>query len=199
MPYNHPPLDHPSALFEKKQLVWTLDGISNREEAIQFLMLFENTFPVYHPYMEQIYFRYTFVIADDSNQIIIEPDYQIHERLTHIAEDAFSARKMHILPGDVVGKQGIYMRSPRKSKRRISREVTSKLGTAIKALYFESWMKGEQVIPLFSRQAIREYDEGMPNMELLFYNLKLNDRLSPFLRESILATVFDRILALEIV
>lgn len=194
MPFNRP--TRPAA--DTRKLIWTLDGITNCEEAVQFVMLFENTFPVFHPYMQQIYFRYRFVVQEENKQLIVEPDWDLHERLAYVSENAFTDRRIHILPGDVIGREGIYTRAPKTKKRRASRSVTSKLGTTIKALHYESRLQGEQVIPVFSRQAIREYHDGMPNMELSFYDLRCNDRLSPFVRETILNTVFDRILALEI-
>ena len=147
-----------------RKLIWTLDGITDRVEAIHFLMLFEDTFPVYHPYMEQIYFRYRFVIPPDSTQVIIEPDYELHERLVLESEEGFEPHKMHILPGDIVGKSGLQVRYPRTKTKRTSRAMTTRLSTAVKALYFDYWMHGAQTIPIFSRQAIREYDQGMPNM-----------------------------------
>lgn len=180
-----------------RKLIWTLDGITNRVEAVHFLMMFEDTFPVYHPYMEQIYFRYRFVIPPDSNQVIVEPDYELHERLVLTSEEGFEQHQMHILPGDIVGKTGLQVRYPRSKKSRNSRTMTTQLATAIKAFYFDYWMQGEQVIPVFSRQAIREYSEGMPNMELSFYDLGKNPDLSPFLRDAILNSVFERILALD--
>lgn len=186
-----------ASLQSTKPLVWTLEGITNREEAIQFLMLFENTFPVYHQYMEQIYFRYRFVISEDRKQIIIEPDYELHERLCRVSELGFEKQIMNILPGDVVGKSGLYMKYPRSGKRKSLRSATARMETVIKALYFDYWMKGRQTIPVFSKQGIREYGEGMPNIELSFYNLETNLTLSPFVRDAILSTVFERILALK--
>lgn len=193
------PSKHDSGNRDKpgKDLVWTLEGISNRVEAIQFLMLFEDTFPVYHPYMEQIYFRYSFVIPPRSNQVIVEPSFQLHERLCKVSEDDFGPRRMHIIPGDVVGKSGLYMRSLRQGRGRYTRTQINKLGTAIKALHFEATLKGELVIPVFSKQAIREYDEGMPNMELSLYDLQSNKNLSPFVRDAIVSAVFERIVALN--
>lgn len=180
-----------------RELVWTLEGITNRVEAIQFLMLFEDTFPVYHPYMEQVYFRYRFVLPPGSNQVIVEPSFQLHERLCRVPESDLGSRRLHILPGDVVGKSGLYLRAPRPSRGRHSRALLNKLETAIKALHFDATIKGEQVIPVFCRQAIREYDQGMPNMALSLYDLRRNDALSPFVRDAIVSAVFERILALK--
>ena len=188
----------PTLPLEKaKNLIWTLEGITNRVEAIQFIMLFEDTFPVYHHYMEQIYFRYGFVIPPRSNQIVIEPSYQLHERLCRVSEEAFDGRSLHILPGDVIGKSGLYMKYPRVGKPRFSRSITAKLGTAVQTLHDEFQMKGEQIIPVFSKQTIREYDNRMPNMELSLYDLKRNPDLSPFMRDAIFSSVFERILALD--
>jgi hypothetical protein len=182
---------------KKKNLVWTLEGITNQDEAMQFLMLFEDTFPVYHRYMEQIYFRYSFLIPRGSNKVTIEPSYQLHERLNRVSEDALEDRHMYILPGDVIGKSGLYMKYPRMRRAELSDSMTAKLSQAIKVLYYEFKVQGEQIIPVFSKQTIREYEEGMPNMELSLYNLKLNPRLSPFLRDDIFNSIFERILSLD--
>lgn len=181
----------------KKSLVWTLEGITNQDEAMQFLLLFEDTFPVYHRYMEQIYLRYSFLLPKGANQVIIEPSYQLHQRLNRIPEDAIEDRHMYILPGDVVGKRGLYMKYPRQRRTELSDSVTSELGKALKILYYEFKLKGEQVIPVFSKQTIREYDDGMPNMDLSLFNLKKDPNLSPFARDDIFSSVFERILGLE--
>ncbi len=183
---------------EKKNLVWSLEGITNQDEAMQFLMLFEDTFPVYHRYMEQIYLRYRFTIPQGgNNKVIVEPSYQLHERLNRIPEEAIEDRHMYILPGDVIGKSGLYMKYPRVRRPELSDSCTAELDKAIKVLYYESKLHGEQVIPVFSKQTIREYDEGMPNMELSLYNLKSDPHLSPFNRDDIFSSVFERILSLK--
>lgn len=191
-------MQHTTANTEtKKSLVWTLEGITNQDEAMQFLLLFEDTFPVYHRYMEQIYLRYSFLLPKGANKVIIEPSYQLHQRLNRIPEQAIEDRHMYILPGDVVGKRGLYMKYPRIRKTELSDSVTAELGKALKILYYEFKLKGDMVIPVFSKQTIREYDNGMPNMDLSLYNTKNDPNLSPFAREDIFNTVFDRILSLD--
>ena len=54
------------------------------------------------------------------------------------------------------------------------------------------------IIPVFSKQTIREYQQaGVPNMELSLYNLENDPHLSPFSRDDVFQTIFERLLNLK--
>ena len=48
------------------------------------------------------------------------------------------------------------------------------------------------------KQTIREYQQaGVPNMELSLYNLENDPHLSPFSRDDVFQTIFERLLNLK--
>ena len=182
----------------KANLVWSLEGLSDHEAAMRFLMLFEDTFPVYHRYMEQLYLRYSFTRPPGAAQIIIEPSYQLHERINRVTEDALEDKQIFILPGEAVGKTGLVMRYPRVRRADLSETITADLGASIKVLYYEFKLRKQHIIPVFSKQTIREYQQaGVPNMELSLYNLENDPHLSPFSRDDVFQTIFERLLNLK--
>lgn len=165
---------------------------------MQFLLLFQDTFPVYHRYMEQIYLRYTFTRPPGAEQVIIEPSYQLHERVNRVTEDALEDQHIYILPGEVVNEPGLYMRYPRMRGGDLSEVVTASLAASIKVLYLEFQLRKQPLIPVFSKQTIRDYQEaGLPNMELDLYNLEKDPHLSPFNRDDIFHSIYKRLLGLE--
>ena len=183
---------------KKANLVWSFEGLSDHEAAMQFLMLFEDTFPVYHRYMEQLYLRYSFVRPPGGSQIIIEPSFQLHERINRVTEDALEDQQIYILPGQIVNKTGLFMRFPRFRRTDLSDEITANLTASIKVLYHEAKLRKQRVIPVFSKQTIREYQQaGVPNMELSLYNLDNDPHLSPFNREDVFNTIYARLFSLN--
>jgi hypothetical protein len=182
----------------KKSLVWSLEGVSDHERSMQFLLMFQDTFPVYHRYMEQIYLRYSFTRPPGASQVIIEPSFQLHERINRVTEDALEEQHIYILPGEVVDKPGLFMRYPRMRRGDLSETVTANLATAIKVLYLEFQLRKERLIPVFSKQTIRDYQQaGLPNMELALYNLDKDPHLSPFNRDDIFHAIYQRLLDLK--
>ena len=182
----------------KKNLVWSLEGVSDRERSMQFLLMFQDTFPVYHRYMEQLYLRYSFTRPPGADQIIIEPSYQLHERINRVTEDALEEQHIYILPGEVVNQPGLYMRYPRMRGGDLSETVTAGLAASIKVLYLEFRVRKQPLIPVFSKQTIRDYQEaGLPNMELALYNLEKDPHLSPFNRDDIFHSIYNRLLDLK--
>jgi hypothetical protein len=182
----------------KANLVWSLEGVSDRERSMQFLMMFQDTFPVYHRYMEQIYLRYSFTRPPGADQIIIEPSFQLHERVNRVTEDALEDQHIYILPGEVVDQPGLFMRYPRMRGGDLSETVTSGLAASIKVLYLEFQLRKQHLIPVFSKQTIRDYQQaGVPNMELDLYNLEKDTHLSPFNRGDIFHAIYKRLLELK--
>lgn len=183
----------------KANLVWSLEGVSDRERSMQFLLMFQDTFPVYHRYMEQLYLRYTFTRPPGADQVIIEPSYQLHERINRVTEDALEEQHIYILPGEVVDEPGLYMRYPRmRGGGELSETVTASLAASIKVLYLEFRLRKQRLIPVFSKQTIRDYQEaGLPNMELALYNLDKDPHLSPFNRDDVFHSIYKRLLDLQ--
>ena len=183
---------------KKANLVWSLEGLSDHEAAMQFLMRFQDTFPVYHRYMEQLYLRYNFIRPPGGQQVIIEPSYQLHERINRVTEEALDEQQIHILPGSIVGKSGLCLRYPRQRRSTNAEVVTADLAKSIRVLYLEFKLHKQFLIPVFSKQTIREYQQaGVPNMELDLYDLEKDPHLSPFNRSDVFHTIFERLLSLD--
>ena len=106
-------------------LDWDLDAITNRQEAIDFLLHFENRLCVYSGYVEKLYSRYSFVVPEQEHgSITILPDEMAwHDTFHDIPADAVLPTGIHILPGEVLGASGLYLKIPGEHRLSPSHEL----------------------------------------------------------------------------
>lgn len=176
---------------EGKRSVWELEGITNRSQAIAFLKLFENTFPVYQPFTEEIYLSYKFLIPkNEGNKIIVEPDFLLRERLARVPNKAIKPVRIFIFPGDILDAKGLYIKFPGRGLFGGSRDEPLKRGLQI--LDFEYKRDNKQFLPVFPKNSIREYEDGMPHLALALYDMDEDENLSVFAKSEIARAVREK-------
>ena len=81
---------HWDELQNQSDLAWDLDAITDRQQAIDFLLRFENRLCVYSGYVEKLYSNYSFVVPEEEHgSITILPDEQAwHDTFNEIPPEA---------------------------------------------------------------------------------------------------------------
>lgn len=153
-------------LERQADLDWDLDAITNRQEAIDFLLRFENRLCVYSGYVEKLYSRYSFVVPEEEHgSITILPDELAwHDTFHEIPADAVLPTGIHILPGEVLGATGLYLKIP--GTHRLSPSYELPFQDGLKLLIQRYQARGEQFLPVLAKGDLREYEARMPSLHL---------------------------------
>ncbi|MBT8768768.1 hypothetical protein [Metapseudomonas boanensis] len=153
-------------LERQTDLDWNLDAITNRQEAIAFLLRFENRLCVYSGYVEKLYSNYSFVVPEEAHgSITILPDERAwHDTFNEIPAESVKPTGVHILPGEVLGSSGLYMKIPGGHPLSPSFELPFQEG--LKMLIQRYQARGEQFLPVLVKGDLREYEARMPSLHL---------------------------------
>ncbi len=92
-------------------LVWGLDHITQHQDASDFVKRFENKLCVYSPSVNQLYSNYSIFFPEDQNKnMVVLPDpYSFHDTFNHIPEAAIQPTGLHIIPGETINREGLYI------------------------------------------------------------------------------------------
>ena len=186
-----------SDLAENDDLNWDLGAISNRQEAIAFLLTFENKLCVYSAYVSKLYSTYSIVVPKnpDSGCITVLPDpHAFHDTFSNIPQDAVEATGIYLYPGEAIGKSGLYIKIPSKGFGS-SKELPFAEGFS--ALIQEYRSADECFLPVLQNGDLREYENSMPSIHLHRIRLdKLKGLVSDLTLNSIKNIVADNLIAL---
>jgi hypothetical protein len=113
-------------------LIWRLGHFDNHQRAIRFVKQFQETLCVYSAPVQQLYTNYEISVPeqDDRSLIILPNPYAYHDTYNGIPEDAVKETGITIIPGDLLGKEGLYMTLPMRDSagNRVMRNVPLKVG-----------------------------------------------------------------------
>jgi hypothetical protein len=153
-------------LERQTDLDWDLDAITNRQEAIDFLLHFENRLCVYSGYVEKLYSRYSFVVPEEEHGsiTILPDDLAWHDTFHDVPADAVLPTGIHILPGEVLGASGLYLKIPGEHRLSPSHELPFQDG--LKMLIQRYQNRGQQFLPVLAKGDLREYEARMPSLHL---------------------------------
>ena len=183
-------------LQHQRDLNWDLHAITDRAQAIAFLRRFENRLCIYSSYVEKLYSNYSFVVPqDEQGGITILPDEMAwHDTFHDIPADAVEPTGVHILPGEAVGFDGLYLKVPGESRLIASRELPFQEG--LRLLIERYLARGEHFLPVLVKGDLREFDQQMPYIHLHRLQLARLERLSSFERDDIQQTITRKLLML---
>jgi hypothetical protein len=99
-------------------LVWDMKEFKHRKLATDFVKRFENKLCVYSGSVEQLYSNYNIYFPEDEGRkMVILPDpYAYHDTFQGIDEGAIQMTGLTIVPGELIGKQGLHLTIPVKDK-----------------------------------------------------------------------------------
>ena len=146
-------------------LAWDLDDFSEASRAMDFVMQFEQTLCVYSPSVEQIYTNYNMFFPDDwDRKLVILPDPSaFHDTFFHIEKSSVTATGLYIVPGQLVGKEGLYLAN-----------VDENRGLGSKQIPFEAGLKtimsrrpeDDPFLPVLAKGDLRELEQSWPVLHL---------------------------------
>ncbi len=169
---------------DNKDLRWDLAHINQYALAVEFLRKFESTICVYSPTVKQLYAKYEVHVPDSNERnVVIIPDFYAHtERFFGIPGEAVTPTGIKIVPGEMVGKQGIHLVG---ASKRNSQQIIVPLASGLQNLMRKQMVDGP-FLPLLTRGDLREYRKKQtPYLHL--HRLKLTElkQLSIFEQRSI--------------
>ncbi len=175
-----------------KDLEWSLEAINQRKRAVEFVMAFESQLCVYSASVEQFYTNYTinFTGADASTMVILPNPYAFHDTYHGIEGASIRDTGLHIVPGDIIGKSGLFVMVTYKDKK--VRPAPIPLKHAIKKM-LNSQHGEDPFLPLLIKGDLREFDAQMPCLHLHRVKLSELTLMSDFDKKSIQSAISDKL------
>lgn len=147
-------------------LIWHLNHFRNHDRAIRFAQQFQETLCVYSGPVQQLYTNYEISVPeqDDRSLIILPNPYAYHDTFNSIAEEAVQPTGMSILPGDLYGKEGLFLTLPLiQDGKRSFRPVPLKVG--LLAL-FRHEKPERPFLPVITKGDLRTFRKDSPSLHL---------------------------------
>ncbi|TQV80135.1 hypothetical protein FKG94_10735 [Exilibacterium tricleocarpae] len=177
---------------ENKDLVWDLESFNQRQRALEFVMGFENRLCVYSNSVQQLYTNYNiFFPKEENRRLVILPNPYAHHDIFHgIAEAAIAATGLNIIPGEMLGKSGMYLTIPFKSGKTRYRAVPLQVGLRV----INSRRPQDQpLLPVLKKGDLRELDASTPCLHLHCINLEKLQHLSSLEARGINDVIIERL------
>ena len=180
---------------QNSDLVWDLNKINKHQQAMNFVQKFENKLCVFSNTVEQLYTNYSIFFPEDAGrQMVILPDpYAFHDTFHHLKDDAVQATGLHIIPGNLIGKQGLYLVISHKDKN--VRSVPIPFQEGMRQILRRS-QSDDPFLPVLMKGDVREFNDQLPCLHL--HRLRLNklDSLSGLERNGIKSVITDKLMKL---
>lgn len=146
-------------------LAWDLDDFTQAQRAMDFVLQFEPTLCVYSPSVEQIYSTYNMFFPDDwDRKLVILPDAgAFHDTFFHIEKSAVTATGLYIVPGQLVGQEGLYLANIDKDRNLGSRQIPFAAG--MRAI-INARPDDDPFLPVLAKGDLRELEQSWPVLHL---------------------------------
>ena len=146
-------------------LAWDLDDFTQAQRAMDFVLQFEPTLCVYSPSVEQIYSTYNMFFPDDwDRKLVILPDAgAFHDTFFHIEKSAVTATGLYIVPGQLVGQEGLYLANIDKDRNLGSRQIPFVAG--MRAI-INARPDDDPFLPVLAKGDLRELEQSWPVLHL---------------------------------
>jgi hypothetical protein len=161
-------------------LVWGLEGINKRQLAIDFVMRFENKLCIYSRPVEKLYTNYDlhFPPTQNCNMVIIPNQFAYHDTFNNLNEEAIVDTHFDIIPGEMIGKTGLYFRMPFKSGDVLTTRSIP-LRFAVERM-IQNADAQKPLIPVLVKGNLREFELKNPYLHLHRIDLEQITKLSQF-------------------
>jgi hypothetical protein len=178
---------------QNSDLIWNLDDFSKRQLAKQFAMLFENRLCVYSESVEQLYTNYSmnFPSHQNSKMVVLPNPYAYHDTISYINSEAIKPTGVVVLPGELIGKNGLHVTVLVKNKHVTNKPVPFK--KAIAHIVNTHKKAGEMFLPVLVKGDLREFNQKLPYMHLHKIRTDFLLKLSAFDRSDIQRVVSDKL------
>ncbi|MBM95857.1 MAG: hypothetical protein CMI09_08425 [Oceanospirillaceae bacterium] len=176
-------------------LIWDLEKIHQHKRAVNFVKQFENRFCVFSSSVRQLYTNYSVFFPEEANrQLVILPDpYAFHDTFNHLNPDAVQSTGLHVIPGNLIGKSGLYMIISHRNKN--VRSVPIPFQEGIRQILRRSNSE-DPFLPVLMKGDLREFNDQLPCLHLHRLRLKSLTALSSLDQESIRTVITDKLMSL---
>ena len=173
-------------------LVWDLERIQNRKRAIAFIMQFKKTLCVYSGPVQQLYSNYDiFLPEDEDRKLVILPNpHAHHDTFFKIPESAVTPTGLNIIPGALIGKQGLFIAMPAKGPNEPPK--TMPLTVGLHAI-IKRHTPERPFLPVLTKGDLREFQADIPCVHLHKINIDRVQGLSTLELQDIIRAVSDKI------
>lgn len=148
-------------------LVWDLDRISNKLRATNFVMQFKRTLCVYSGPVQQLYTNYDIVLprGEEDKLMILPNPFAAHDTFDFIPPAAVRPTGINILPGDMIGKSGLYMSFPTKDQGDKTQHRFLPMRSGLHTI-MKRYPKHEPFLPVLTKGDLREFKSDVPCLHL---------------------------------
>lgn len=176
-------------------LVWDLHKIRQHKRAADFVKKFENKLCVFSSSVRQLYTNYTIFFPETTDrQLVILPDpYAFHDTFSHLDPTAVQSTGLHIIPGNLIGKTGLYLIISHKDKK--VRSVPIPFQEGIRQILRRS-NTSDPFLPVLMKGDLRQFNNQLPCLHLHRMRLSALSSLSSLDRESIRSVITEKLMAL---
>ena len=178
-------------------LAWDLDDFSQAQRAQDFVLQFEHTLCVYSPSVEQIYTNYNMYFPEDwDRKLVILPDAAaFHDTFFHIDPSSVTATGLHIVPGEILGKTGLYLANVDDNRGLGARQVPF-----VPAMQAIARQLGDQdpFLPVLAKGDLRELEQSWPVLHLHRIKPSVIENLSNLDRSNLTNVILEKLESLVI-
>ena len=173
-------------------LAWDLDDFSQAQRARDFVMLFETTLCVFSPSVEQIYSSYNMFFPEDwARKLVILPDAgAFHDTFYHVDTAAVTATGLYIIPGELIGKPGLYLTNVVRGRTLGQRQIPFEAGLRTIMAHRP---KEDPFLPVLAKGDLRELQESWPVMHLHRVQPNAIDRMSDLDRSNLANVIREKL------
>ncbi|MCC5873763.1 MAG: hypothetical protein JJU22_15280 [Gammaproteobacteria bacterium] len=177
---------------DNPDLAWDIEDFSNKRRATDFVKLFRETLCVYSGAVEQLYSNYNiFYPEEEGRRMVILPDpVAYHDTFFGIVPEAVLETGLYIIPGELIGKPGLFLTNLLKDRSMGARQVPFESGTrAIMAKRPPS----DPFLPVLMKGDLRELEEQWPVLHLHRVKLSALQHRSLLERKDIANVVTEKL------
>jgi len=173
-------------------LAWDLDDFSQAQRAMDFVLQFETTLCVYSPSVEQIYSTYNMFFPDDwGRKLVILPDAgAYHDTFYHVDRVAVTATGLNIIPGELVGSNGLYLANVDEDRSLGARQVPFEAG--LRTL-ISNRPDSDPFLPVLAKGDLRELQQSWPVLHLHRVDPRSIENMSELDRSSLTNVITEKL------
>lgn len=177
---------------DNPDLSWDLDAFSHRDRARDFVQQFEATMCVYSATVQQLYSSYHMFFPEEwQRRLVILPDPQaFHDTFFNIAPKAVAATGLYIIPGELIGRQGLYLANVDENRSLGHRQVPFAAG--MRAI-IEHQPPDEPFLPILAKGDLREFERSWPVLHLHRVRPRVLERISELDRHSLANVIYEKL------
>ena len=178
-------------------LAWDLDDFTQAQRAMDFVLQFEPTLCVYSPSVEQIYSTYNMFFPDDwDRKLVLLPDAgAYHDTFYHVDRTAVTATGLNIIPGELIGRTGLYLANVDDDRSLGARQVPFEAG--LRAI-IANRPENDPFLPVLAKGDLRELEQSWPVLHLHRVRPNYIENMSELDRTSLTGVITEKLESLFI-